>query len=323
MPAASLLQGNEREPTNKVSIDYRPSGSTTHWIADGDNWGTLQERYGIPAKTIIEANFKTTVPEEINWYLHHYVNCDTTTPDRYNWRFSTSARNGPSPRAGIIYIPPTVYVFDDDIIVIPPRRIQFDACMAQSRVAPETRIPATISSDWKDFPSPVIRQYAAAGLCVASYAARRLTRVLATSSQEANWNGGPEYGWFGDYSPRKAKKVHGTFLEIVQILARPRLRIYGDNDFSSYGDALPSINRIKLGRDWRTPLPEKPLLPDHERVQTFVHEAAHIAGRFSGDEGDFYGPKASRKLAKLRMRPTRHADCYGYYSLEVAGVPVP
>ena len=323
MPAPSLLPGNEREPASKIAIDYRPAGSVEHLLVDGDNWGTLQERYQIPARTIIEANFKTAVPEEVNWYLHYYVNCDTPTLDRYNWRFSTSARNGPSPRAGIIYIPPTVYVFDDDVIVVPPRQIQFTNCLEQGRIAPEMRIPATIASVWTDFPSPVIRQYAAAGLCVATHAARRLTLVLGTSSRETNWNRGPEYGWFGDYTPYKAKKVHGTFLEIVQILSHSRLRIETDNSLSSYGDALPSIRRIKLGTDWRSPLPSAGLLPDHERVQTFVHEAAHIAGRFSGDEGDFYGPKASRKLAQKRLRATRHADSYGYYSLEVTGVAVP
>lgn len=323
MPASSLLPGNEREPANKVAITFRPAGSVKHLISDGDNWQSLQDRYHIPAKTIIEANFKTTVPEEVNWYLHHYVNCDTPTADRYNWRFSTSARNGPSPRAGIIYIPPTVYVFDDDIIVVPKRQIQFFVCLERGRIAPEHRVPATISSDWKDFPSPVIRAYAAAGLCVAAHAADRLTKVQAASDREALWNLGPEYGWFGDYAPYKAKKVHGTFLEIVRILAGHRLRINGDNDFSSYGDALPAIQRIKLGRLWHRPRPADGLQPDHERVQTFVHEAAHIAGRFSADEGNFYGPRATRKLAPKRLRPTRHADSYGYYALEVVGVAVP
>lgn len=323
MPATSLLPGNEREPARKIAIDFRPAGSLEHLIVDGDNWGTLQDRYQISARTIIEANFQTAVPEEVNWYLHHYVNCDTPTPDRYNWRFSTSARNGPSPRAGIIYIPPTVYVFDDDIIVVPKRPIRFTNCLEQGRIAPEQKVPATISSDWQDFPSPVIRAYTAAALCVASHAAQRLTLVQAASAREARWNQGPEHGWFGDYSPYKAKKVHETFLEIVRILSGRRLKIDGDNGFSSYGDALPGIHKIKLGTDWRMPSPEVGLLPDHERVQTIVHEAAHIAGRFSSAENKFYGPKASRKLARWRMRATRHADSYGYYALEVAGVAVP
>jgi hypothetical protein len=322
MPA-SLLPGNEREPLKRVAIDFRPASSVEHVVSDGDNWGTLQDRYGIPARTIIEANFKTIVPEEVNWYLHHYVNCDTTTPDRYNWRFSSTARNGPSPRAGIIYIPPKVIVFDDDIIVVPPRPIQFTLCLEGARIAPEEKIPATVSSVWPEFPSPLIRTYAAAGLCVAFHAGQRLTRVLGTSNPEAAWNAGLEHDWFGDYSRYKARKVHGTFLDIVRILSRRRLRIEADNDLSSYGSALPGIYRIRIGLDWRAAAPSDGLLPDHERVQTMVHEAAHIAGRFSGDEGDFYGPKASRKLAKFRMRATRHADTYGYYSLEATGVAVP
>ena len=39
-----------------------------------------------------------------------------TTADRYNWRFSTSARSGPGSRAGVIYIPSS---FDEQSIQLP------------------------------------------------------------------------------------------------------------------------------------------------------------------------------------------------------------
>lgn len=103
-----LKDGNEREPPpgRKVPIGFRPPNSFLHMVADRESWQSLGTRYKVPPMKIIQDNFGTTVPEEINWYLNHYVDCDSPTPDRYNWRFSTSARRGTSPRAGIVYVVP-------------------------------------------------------------------------------------------------------------------------------------------------------------------------------------------------------------------------
>lgn len=106
---ATLKLGNEAKPPQHrlVAPDYRPEGSFDHDVSDGESWMKLQDRYRIPAKSIIESNFKTTDPKEINWYLREYVNCKVPTADRYNWRFSTSAREGGiHGRAGKIYIVP-------------------------------------------------------------------------------------------------------------------------------------------------------------------------------------------------------------------------
>jgi hypothetical protein len=103
-----LKDGNEREPPagRKVAISFRPPNSYVHMVSDGENWQSLGKRYRVAPTKIVQDNFRTNVPEEINWYLNHYVDCDTPTPDRYNWRFSSSARRGTSPRAGIVYVVP-------------------------------------------------------------------------------------------------------------------------------------------------------------------------------------------------------------------------
>jgi hypothetical protein len=44
--------------------------------------------------------------------LREHVKCDTPTPDRYNWRFSTSSRRGGGPRAGVIFITPNWYAIE-------------------------------------------------------------------------------------------------------------------------------------------------------------------------------------------------------------------
>jgi hypothetical protein len=90
-----------------VPPTYRPAGSFDHDVSDGESWQKLADRYRVPALSIIESNFKTTNPYEVNWYLREYVNCKVPTSDGYNWRFSTSAREGGIPgRAGKVFIQP-------------------------------------------------------------------------------------------------------------------------------------------------------------------------------------------------------------------------
>jgi hypothetical protein len=103
-----LKSGNEDPPAEatKVAENYRPPRSLIHRVSDGENWTILAARYKVDARTLIWQNFQTDNAKVVNWYLHYYVKCDKTTPDRYNWRFSTSSRNGGGFRPGIIFVTP-------------------------------------------------------------------------------------------------------------------------------------------------------------------------------------------------------------------------
>jgi hypothetical protein len=104
---SNLKPGNEVEPPagKRVPITYVPQPSFRHLVEDGETWETVAAKFGMNVQELILANFKTLVPQEINWYLHHYVECNVPTTDRYNWRFSASARKSGNPRAGVIFIP--------------------------------------------------------------------------------------------------------------------------------------------------------------------------------------------------------------------------
>ena len=105
--ARFLKPGNERPPTpdRLVPPTFQPPDSIVHLVSDNERWETLAVRYSVDVKTLIWENFHTNVPEEVNWYLHNYVGCDTPTVDGYNWTFTTSARRSPGSRAGKIFIP--------------------------------------------------------------------------------------------------------------------------------------------------------------------------------------------------------------------------
>ena len=89
----------EPGPAKKVSRTYVPPDSTTYKVKDGDSWGSIAKVNSIDAMDLIELNFKTRNPDEVNWYLKNYVGCTLATADRKNWRFSSSAK------PGIIHVP--------------------------------------------------------------------------------------------------------------------------------------------------------------------------------------------------------------------------
>jgi hypothetical protein len=97
----------EHPPTNPVPRNNGSAKSRRHKVRDGESWHSLASRYGVAAKQIIYLNFRTLKPEEINWYLRHYVGCNRQTKDGKNWMFSSTAN------PGIIYIPPDIAPAED------------------------------------------------------------------------------------------------------------------------------------------------------------------------------------------------------------------
>jgi len=60
-----------------------------YFVKNGDSWGNVASRDGWANPTdLCEYNFKTRVPEEINWYLKNFVGC-TKSNDGKNYSFSS------------------------------------------------------------------------------------------------------------------------------------------------------------------------------------------------------------------------------------------
>lgn len=70
-----------------------------HKVKDGENWWSLAKEHHLDVWQLIYFNFRTHDPDEVNWYLRHYVGCTLQTPDKKNFRFSSNAD------PGLIYIP--------------------------------------------------------------------------------------------------------------------------------------------------------------------------------------------------------------------------
>jgi hypothetical protein len=68
-------------------------------VQDSDNWWSVGRKFGIDVWKLIEYNFNTRNPDEVNWYLRTLIGCKHSTPDGKNYTF-----RGASP--GVIFIPP-------------------------------------------------------------------------------------------------------------------------------------------------------------------------------------------------------------------------
>ena len=64
-------------------------------VRDGDYWGSVARRdmWSDP-KGLVQFNFGTTKPEEVNWYLREFVGCNVSNDGGKNWSFSDSASPG-------------------------------------------------------------------------------------------------------------------------------------------------------------------------------------------------------------------------------------
>jgi len=83
-----------REPLAPVDWkggQFGPPKWFRYYVQDGDNWQSVAARDGWPdPKMLIQHNFKTTVPEEVNWYIANYVDCDPKkSKDKINMSFHT------------------------------------------------------------------------------------------------------------------------------------------------------------------------------------------------------------------------------------------
>jgi hypothetical protein len=87
-----------RNPVQKLGL-WPPKKSKEYMVLGDDNWWKVAKKFNIDVWALIEFNFQTRVPEEVNWYLRELVGCKHST-DGKNYAFS-----GADPSKGKIYLP--------------------------------------------------------------------------------------------------------------------------------------------------------------------------------------------------------------------------
>ena len=64
---------NTRQPKNPVPVDYQPPNTEVYPVETGDSLKSIAEANGLTWQELAKLNWKTSVPEEINWYLYRNV----------------------------------------------------------------------------------------------------------------------------------------------------------------------------------------------------------------------------------------------------------
>jgi hypothetical protein len=316
----------KKKPIQELAASYVPANGVPKYVAGASpalSWTSIASEFGLKDvwKDLIEFNFPNVKQEKsfddkcraVNWMLETRVGC-TKSNDGKNYSFE-----GASP--GLIYVPKRTSPQGPKPKPPSPDYSLLSLFLLTDSQAARQLAPATIVP-FPNVPEDYIRQRLAAAVRVA----RLVTRAMAVLTSDSNrgdlWNNGLEAVWFGDYSHEKFEKVFSTFSEIRFHLADPRLDVICRPRLGKFGKAFPGIRKITLGNDWIAPTFETRALDDAERVQTFIHEAAHIAGRVSASEWNHYGRDKAKTLADAGMRATRSADNYGYYAIDFALTPL-
>ena len=100
-PSKDVVVKNERAPADPLPANFVPEGYVEkHRVSDGEDWASVAAKYNIKkVADLINFNFHTNNPDEVNWYLRRNTGCNVSKDGGVNWAFSSSAV------PGFIYIP--------------------------------------------------------------------------------------------------------------------------------------------------------------------------------------------------------------------------
>ena len=76
-------------PRKLIPTDYWPPPGVKHYFKTGERWESIAAHYEIDVKVLIRHNFKTTKPNEVNWYLEKLIGCKYSADGGVNYAFKT------------------------------------------------------------------------------------------------------------------------------------------------------------------------------------------------------------------------------------------
>jgi Lysine-specific metallo-endopeptidase len=163
-----------------------------------------------------------------------------------------------------------------------------------------TRVWGNVASYWREAVNRVAR------------ANQRLNSLakMTQSRRQGAWQD-LEETWFGQYDERRFRTVREGMLKIGIRLKDPRLKINCSRAFRGLLGGALAPRTILLYAGWRDLRSG-----DIDKVETIIHEAAHLTG--VGRIIERAGYYQAQDRAKTHPdRAVRRADNYGYYAMEV------
>ncbi|RYF30077.1 MAG: hypothetical protein EOO23_05970 [Comamonadaceae bacterium] len=87
------------QPVHKHGA-WPPKNSKEYPLPPGANWWSVAKFHHMAVWDLIAFNFKTRVPEEVNYYMRELIGCKFPSKDGYNYSFT-----GADPARNKIYVP--------------------------------------------------------------------------------------------------------------------------------------------------------------------------------------------------------------------------
>ena len=247
-----------------------------------------------------------------------------------------------------IYHVPGQWPFEAGQIRFRPTFAREFVDLVQGLIAPTGRAPSGKSlaviyiPDVTPRPMPIVsgstrgtdvHRYWLAAARIAFDAWERLEALSAMPFPEAyrEWRKGTEEVWFGrDLTPRKLKLATRRMGRIARDFQTKRYGVHMRFTKDIYGWSVPLVRHIYLHKAWCN---VGGAHLTHERIQTFIHEIAHIVGISSRSEyakephptdpkkevSKFIGRAGAMRLAREKPKQAIWTpDSYGYYALSRA-----
>jgi len=129
----------EKMPRSPLPASYVPSGGERFKVSEAGpdaNWESLARKRGIDVWELIEFNFKTRDPDEVNWYLRRNVGCRQKSGDGKSWSFAGAP--------GFIYFPPLKRPAPTARKTAPTTQCADELSAAQATLDKSLKVAATI-----------------------------------------------------------------------------------------------------------------------------------------------------------------------------------
>src|SRR5262252_6967350 len=101
----------ENKPTLLLGVRYSerkdnpPPGLVWRKAKADETLGTIADEYEVRWIDLALYNWNTTVPLEVNWYLHHYLGCTQNNGKTYSFTGQEQLTGKPPQKGGWLLVP--------------------------------------------------------------------------------------------------------------------------------------------------------------------------------------------------------------------------
>lgn len=94
-----------RRPRNELGKHHVPENCRKYHYRSGESFVSIARKFEMDPLELIQLNFRTTNPREVNYYLREHCGCTRETRSGKNYVFSTGDRRNKAGEASYLWVP--------------------------------------------------------------------------------------------------------------------------------------------------------------------------------------------------------------------------